>query len=93
MVALENKLKDDTVNLVEELREAKIDLKIVSGDSPLTTIHCGKECSILSKEGNILLIDCKEQLVLHNIQGMNVHQLDWDSPFEEESASNSFEKV
>jgi magnesium-transporting ATPase (P-type) len=54
------------------LRKADIDVKIVSGDSPLTTIHCGKECSMIPFSGSVLLIDCIEELVLHSIQGMQV---------------------
>jgi cation-transporting ATPase 13A3/4/5 len=35
---MENKLKDDTPDVIKLLSNANLDLKIISGDNPLTTV-------------------------------------------------------
>lgn len=53
----ENKLKSDTSKSILRLKEAEINIKIVSGDNPLTTIQASKEANIIDKNKNVLLID------------------------------------
>jgi cation-transporting P-type ATPase 13A2 len=47
---MENKLKEDTKNCIERLKEGNIDCKIISGDNILTTMHAALESGIMEKE-------------------------------------------
>jgi cation-transporting P-type ATPase 13A2 len=46
-LAFENELKPDSKECIERLLKAKLDCKVISGDNPLTSIQCARECSIL----------------------------------------------
>ena len=66
---MENKLKSDTKDVINNLYDSGLDLKIISGDNPLTTVQCARECGIL-KNKPVLLIDYDDktkQLVLEEI--------------------------
>ena len=53
----ENKLKPDTAECILNLRKANIEIKIISGDNPLTTVQASREANITEKEIPVLLID------------------------------------
>lgn len=46
-MAMENRLKSDTSSVIKKLSDSGLDLKVISGDNPLTTIQCARECMIL----------------------------------------------
>lgn len=50
LLLLENNLKQDTKEVVDSLRKSDYNLKIISGDNPLTTINCGYSCGILNRD-------------------------------------------
>lgn len=57
LLAMENKLKQDTRSVIEELTESGLDLKIISGDNAFTTVQCARECSIITAKKPVLLVD------------------------------------
>jgi cation-transporting ATPase 13A3/4/5 len=57
IIILENRLKEDTAFIMCKLREAKLSLKIISGDNPLTTINCARQSGVLPAECNVTLLD------------------------------------
>ena len=54
---MENKMKEDTPEVIQRLNEANLELKIISGDNPLTTIQATKESRIISNEKTVVLFD------------------------------------
>ena len=62
---LENKLKDDTSVCIARLIDADIQIKIISGDNPLTTIQASREANIISRTCLVYLCD------VENIEGRN----------------------
>lgn len=57
---LQNKMKEDTAEVIIRLEKANLDLKIISGDNPLTTIQAAKESEIISFDKVVHLIDLRE---------------------------------
>ncbi|EAR86806.2 E1-E2 ATPase family protein (macronuclear) [Tetrahymena thermophila SB210] len=57
----ENKLKDDTSEAIQSLKEAQIECKIISGDNPLTTLQAGVECGILNGNKKIYYVNIDYQ--------------------------------
>ena len=47
-LCFQNKLKDDTAEVIQRLAEANIISKIISGDNALTTLKAARESSICS---------------------------------------------
>lgn len=54
---IDNKLKYDTAKRMLELKNAGYDLKIISGDSPLTVVNTGKLCHILEPEKPVYIVE------------------------------------
>ncbi|CAD8190017.1 unnamed protein product [Paramecium pentaurelia] len=61
LLAMENKLKHDTPYVINLLNNAQVDLKIISGDNPLTTVQCARECGIIPNGKPVLLLDYNEK--------------------------------
>lgn len=61
-LAFINELKPDTKICIERLIKAKLDCKVISGDNPLTSIQCARECSILDQNKNTYVIDLEETI-------------------------------
>ena len=55
----ENKLKDDTKEVIEKLKNADINIKVLSGDNVLTTIQTARNAGIISPILETILIDIK----------------------------------
>ncbi|CAD8208856.1 unnamed protein product [Paramecium octaurelia] len=89
LLAMENKLKHDTSQVINLLNNASVDLKIISGDNPLTTVQCARECGIIPHDKPVLLLDYNEkeqQLSLDEISvfddNLNVNQQKQNSEIE-----------
>ena len=54
---LENPLKPDTTDVIKVLKQASFEVKVISGDNPLTTIHCAKIAGIIQADKDIRLLD------------------------------------
>lgn len=68
-LAMENKLKSDTTEVIKKLSDSGLDLKVISGDNPLTTIQCARECNILDSNKPVLLVDYDDgQLTVDEIE-------------------------
>ncbi|EAS00950.3 E1-E2 ATPase family protein (macronuclear) [Tetrahymena thermophila SB210] len=52
-----NNLKSDTAHVIKQLQDTKYNIKIISGDNPLTTLRIAEEANIISKEKSTILID------------------------------------
>ncbi|XP_034951559.1 probable cation-transporting ATPase 13A3 [Chelonus insularis] len=78
LVILENRLKEPTIRVIDELREANIHVLMITGDNIQTAVSVAKECKILSREETVIGVtvvpgDKKhEQKIYFNIQGMPV---------------------
>lgn len=73
---LENNLKDDTAEVIERLRAANINCKIISGDNPLTTLQTATECNIMrgSQRINLLKLTTsgEKKLILQRIENEKI---------------------
>ncbi|CAD8116346.1 unnamed protein product [Paramecium sonneborni] len=70
LVTLKNNLKCDTSQVIEELQSSNLDLRIISGDNPLTTVHCAYESKLIKNKQNTLILDYdneKELLLLQDL--------------------------
>jgi cation-transporting ATPase 13A2 len=56
----ENKLKEDTSKCLFDLKSANLELKIISGDNPLTTIQAAREANIIEKNESVMLVSVSE---------------------------------
>ncbi|CAD8127301.1 unnamed protein product [Paramecium sonneborni] len=54
---LENSLKKDTSNVIQQLLDSNLDIRVISGDNALTTTHCAFESKIIQNKSNTLIID------------------------------------
>lgn len=70
---LENPLKPDTGDVIKILKSSGLDIKVISGDSPLTTIYCAKTSNIIDFETEVILLDYNPNTKIVNIteQGVN----------------------
>ncbi|CAD8162221.1 unnamed protein product [Paramecium octaurelia] len=68
LLLMENPLKQDTADVIALLKKSGLDVKVISGDNPLTTIQCSKMAKILSADQDISFIDYNEQDQLVTIQ-------------------------
>ncbi|XP_077171278.1 polyamine-transporting ATPase 13A3-like [Paroedura picta] len=57
LVMLQNKLKAETVPVLEELRRACIRLVMVTGDNLLTAVSVGRECGLIPAKGKVILTE------------------------------------
>ncbi len=63
----ENKLKSDTAQCLEKLKAADFELKIISGDNPLTTVQVSRDANIISQKDSVMLITIDDSQKL-NVQ-------------------------
>ncbi|EGR29200.1 hypothetical protein IMG5_160690 [Ichthyophthirius multifiliis] len=57
LLILENKLKEDSAENIQILKNAEINCKIISGDNLLTTVKCAKDSKILDPKDNIIILN------------------------------------
>ncbi|EAR92742.1 P-type family IC HAD ATPase (macronuclear) [Tetrahymena thermophila SB210] len=77
-LVLENKLKEDTADVIKRLREGGVQCKIISGDNPLTTLQTGSECNILNPEQKIFFIDMQQpgqNIVISKVESEKIETL------------------
>lgn len=60
LVVMQNKLKDDTCDCIDELAKAGIRSIMVTGDNPLTAVSVARECRILSGSRRTFLSEYHE---------------------------------
>ncbi|KAJ5068600.1 cation-transporting atpase [Anaeramoeba ignava] len=58
---MENKLKDDTIQVIQELKKALFYNVMITGDNPLTAISVGKKCEIIEPNSTIFLGNQKKK--------------------------------
>ncbi|XP_014295273.1 polyamine-transporting ATPase 13A3 isoform X2 [Microplitis demolitor] len=54
LVILENRLKEPTIQVIEELREANINVLMITGDNIQTAVSVARECKILAKDETVI---------------------------------------
>ena len=81
---LQNKMKSDTAEVMMHLKNAELDLKIISGDNPLTTIQAAKESKIISERKTVFLFEVddstKNKIKIKEIQPQNKYNFTVESP-------------
>ncbi|KAJ8682806.1 hypothetical protein QAD02_018598 [Eretmocerus hayati] len=76
LIILENRLKEPTIRVVKELREANIKTVMITGDNIQTAISVAKECGILSHDDtviNVSLVPTQNKSrpeIFFNVQGL-----------------------
>ncbi|CAD8064885.1 unnamed protein product [Paramecium sonneborni] len=76
MFVLENPLKDDTPQVIQTLRNSGLDIKVISGDSPLTTIYCAKISGIIDFNSEVIILDynqSKKQIVIFDNEDQAIY--------------------
>jgi cation-transporting ATPase 13A3/4/5 len=48
ILVMENPLKSDTADVIKTLKNTGLDIRIISGDNPLTTVQCGRLAGVVS---------------------------------------------
>ena len=56
-MAFENKLKSESRAVIHQLHMAELNLIMITGDNPLTSIYIGRECELIPENSNVLLIE------------------------------------
>ncbi|XP_043279713.1 polyamine-transporting ATPase 13A3-like [Venturia canescens] len=75
LVVLENRLKEATVGVIEELREANIHVVMITGDNIQTAVSVAKDCGILSHDETVINVTVvpgdqrTEAKIYFNVQG------------------------
>ena len=81
---MQNKMKKDTAEVMWQLKDADLALKIISGDNPLTTIQAAKESMIINEKKNVILLemsDFENKIKIKEILPQNQnHHTGEDSP-------------
>lgn len=78
LVILENRLKEPTMRVINELREANLHVVMITGDNIQTAVSVAKECRILSKDEIVIGVTVvpRDQKTPHriffNVQGGSV---------------------
>jgi cation-transporting ATPase 13A2 len=57
----ENKLKPETIPHIELLQKNGIQIHMVTGDNPLTSLSVAKQCQLLSSSADISILDIIEE--------------------------------
>ncbi|XP_063984663.1 polyamine-transporting ATPase 13A3-like isoform X1 [Diachasmimorpha longicaudata] len=76
LVILENRLKEPTIRVIEELREANIQILMITGDNIQTAVSVAKECKILERDEtviNVTIIPSEQKAdakIYFNVQGV-----------------------
>mmetsp|Transcript_6387 Transcript_6387/g.5765 ORF Transcript_6387/g.5765 Transcript_6387/m.5765 type:complete len:191 (+) Transcript_6387:19-591(+) len=85
-IIMENKLKDVTTDIIEQLHSAKIKTVMVTGDNVLTAISVARQCGIVPHGQRIFLGDVAEK----KVNGKNIIQ--WkDFEFSENTLNEELE--
>ncbi|CAD8095021.1 unnamed protein product [Paramecium primaurelia] len=71
LFTLKNNLKNDTSQVIQELLKSNLDLRIISGDNPLTTVHCAYESNLIKNKQNTIILDYDDQQELLLLQDLN----------------------
>ncbi|KAL4456644.1 hypothetical protein ABPG74_000751 [Tetrahymena malaccensis] len=81
-LVLENKLKPDTAECIQRLKEGGVECKIISGDNPLTTLQTGSECNILDENNKVYFIDAapssnalRSKLVIQKVESEHIQMV------------------
>lgn len=48
ILVMENPLKPDTADVIKTLKNTGLDVRVISGDNPLTTVQCGRLAGVVS---------------------------------------------
>lgn len=56
-LSFENRLKPETREVIKQLNNSDFKSVMITGDNPLTSIHVGRECQIISEESPVFLIE------------------------------------
>ncbi|XP_058794297.1 polyamine-transporting ATPase 13A3-like [Phymastichus coffea] len=78
LIILENRLKDPTIKVITDLRDANIKTVMITGDNIQTAISVAKECGILTHEETVVSVtmvpsDNKDRPeVFFNVQGLPI---------------------
>lgn len=67
----ENKLKQESSQVIQELNEAKINSLMVTGDNPLTAISVGRGCKMIEENHEVFLFE-KDQIKKTDFQLRNI---------------------
>ena len=57
LVLLENKMKADSKQTIEDLNLAKISVKMITGDNIMTAVNIGYQCRILQENDLVKCLD------------------------------------
>ncbi|CAK65184.1 unnamed protein product (macronuclear) [Paramecium tetraurelia] len=79
LLVMENPLKSDTNEIITTLKESGLDIKVISGDNPLTTIQCGKLAGIINSDNEITFLDYNQQnqeIILQYQQPNSIQELE-----------------
>ena len=63
LVAFENKLKDETVELLQRLAQAEINTKMITGDNIFIAVETAIRAGIISDQTTVLLLEGHKQKV------------------------------
>jgi cation-transporting ATPase 13A2 len=57
LLLYENKLKDESISVIDDLRGANIDTIMITGDNVYTAIHVARQCGILDENASVFVGD------------------------------------
>ncbi|EGR27385.1 hypothetical protein IMG5_196550, partial [Ichthyophthirius multifiliis] len=61
LIIMENKLKEITSQIINELQQANIRTIMVTGDNPLTAISVGRQCNIIHEKARVYFGDLQDE--------------------------------
>ncbi|KAL4483976.1 hypothetical protein ABPG72_013982 [Tetrahymena utriculariae] len=67
----ENKLKPETIPNIQKLQEAKIQIHMVTGDNPITSLNIAKQCQLLGPNQNTYVLDYINHRILCEVNGVS----------------------
>ncbi|KAL4438625.1 hypothetical protein ABPG74_015523 [Tetrahymena malaccensis] len=88
-LVFKNNLKKDTKQVIQELKQADLKIKIISGDNPITTIKIAEECSILKDTNSIILLDH----IQPQAEYLNIYEINEEGHKTEINFQGSQEKI
>lgn len=74
---MENKLKNETVDVIKMLNQCKVRTIMATGDNVLTAISVARQCAILNEESEVYLAD----VIYDRLTG--TEKLEWKSSLPE----------
>ena len=57
LLVMENKLKNETIDIIKTLNQCKVRTIMATGDNVLTAISVARQCAILNEESEVYLAD------------------------------------